>query len=81
MGEGRIEEIIQLGGYCISVAGKPVGVRIPPSALSKYSNGIRIDAGFLFFVITDPGLTSITSGDFWGSPSIYFPHSPSLILS
>ena len=30
MGEGRIEEIIRLGCYCISVAGKPVGVRVPP---------------------------------------------------
>jgi hypothetical protein len=26
MGEGRIEEIIRFGCYCISVAGKPVGV-------------------------------------------------------
>ena len=49
MGEGRIEEIIRLGCYCISVAGKPVGVRIPPFGTIAILKGRPESAGFPFF--------------------------------
>jgi hypothetical protein len=37
------------------VVGKPVRVRVPPSAPSQYSKGIRFRDGFPFFVKTANG--------------------------
>src|SRR4030042_2208504 len=52
MGKGK--DLRRLGGTgrLEGVVGKPVGVRVPPSAPSQYSKGIWLRAKFPFFVLS-----------------------------